>query len=85
VESPYPSSSSLSHEESLNNDTEVPAPIEDTSSTVAGNNSNIEVAGHVKDTNNPAAIFDDYWKSLVINSDLCFLWMFLYKIHKHVL
>lgn len=61
MESPCPSSSSLSHEESPNNDdTEVPAPVKDTNSTVAGNNSSIEVAGHVKDTNNPAAIFDYY-------------------------
>lgn len=60
MESRCPSYSSLSHEESLNNDdTEVPAPIEDTNNTVAGNNS-IEVAGHVKDINNPAAIFVCY-------------------------
>jgi hypothetical protein len=61
VESLCSSSSNLSREESPNNDdTEVPAPTEDTNSTVAGNNSSIEVAGHVKDTNNPAAIFDYY-------------------------
>ena len=66
MELPCPSSSSLCHEESQNNDdTEVPTPIEDTNSTVAGNNIqySIEVAGHVKDTNNPAAIFDYYCKS----------------------
>jgi hypothetical protein len=64
VESPCPSSSSLSREENLNNDdTEVPAPVEDSSSTVTGNNSSTEVAGRVKDTNNPAAIFDYYSKS----------------------
>ena len=61
MKSPCLSSNSLSHEESLNNDdTEVPGPIEDTDSIVAGNSSSIEVAGHVKDTNNPAAVFDYY-------------------------
>ena len=61
MESPCPSSSNLSHEENANiDDTEVPAPIEDTNSTVAGNNSSTEVAGHVKDSNNPAAIFYYY-------------------------
>jgi len=61
VKSPCLSSNSLSHEESLNNDdTEVPGPIEDTDSIVAGSSSSIEVAGHVKDTNNPAAVFDYY-------------------------
>jgi hypothetical protein len=63
METPCPSSRSFSHEESqYNDDTEVPASVEDTHSTVAGNNSSIEVAGHVKDTNNPAAFFVYYWK-----------------------
>ena len=61
MESPCPPSRILSHEESQNNgDTEVPASVEDTNSTVAGSNSSTEVTGHVKDTNNTAAIFDYY-------------------------
>jgi hypothetical protein len=50
LESPYPSSRSLSFEESQHIDSpEAPGPLEDTKSTASGNNDSTKVTGLVAD------------------------------------